>query len=56
MTEMINHATVHKDLLHHTVNQKAFVCDQADFPAGKRLNRLISRCALEPTRVQITIF
>lgn len=35
MMEMINHATVHKELLHDTVNQDAFVYDQADFPTGK---------------------
>lgn len=35
MTEMINHATIHEELLHDTAHHDAFVYDQADFPAGK---------------------
>lgn len=31
---MINHATVHKELLHDIVHQDAFVYDQADFAAA----------------------
>lgn len=34
MTEKINHATIHKELLHDTVSQGAFVYDQADFAAA----------------------
>lgn len=34
MTEMINHATVHKELLHDIVTQDAFVYDQADSAAA----------------------
>ena len=34
MTEMINHAMVHKELLHDIVSQDAFVYDQADFAAA----------------------
>lgn len=34
MTEMINHARVHKALLHDTVSQDTFVYDQADFAAA----------------------
>lgn len=31
---MINHATVHKELLHDIVSHGAFVYDQADFTAA----------------------
>lgn len=34
MTEMINHATVHKDSSRDTLCQDAFVYDQADFAAA----------------------
>lgn len=34
MTEIINHATVHKEALHDIVSQDALVYDQADFAAA----------------------
>lgn len=34
MTEMINHATFHKELLHDIVSHGVFVYDQADFMAA----------------------
>ncbi len=36
MTEMINHTTVHKELLQDIVCQGAFVYDQADFAVALR--------------------
>lgn len=60
MTEMINQATVHKDSLHDTVCQHAFVYDQADFAAASlqetNYNMLFSRCTFEHSRVQIIHF
>lgn len=42
MTETINHATLHKELLHDVVSQDTFVYDQADFAAAiLQENRLI---------------
>lgn len=52
MTEMINHVTVHKELLHDTASQDAFVYDQADSAAALLLqtewNVLFSRCTIVP--------
>lgn len=60
MTEMINHATAHKELLHDIVSQDTFVYDQADFAAAilqETYNiMLFSRCTSEHTRVQIVHF
>lgn len=60
MTEMINRATVHTELLHDIVSQDAFVYDQANSAAAilqeTDENILFSRCAFEHTGVQITHF
>lgn len=44
MTEMINHATVHKELLHDMVTQDAFAYDQADSAVALSCRKVAKMC------------